>query len=244
MIYVVCVFAILAIIISWILIDMGISDSDKVTVGLGVFILAVVIVVGGCFYNGIKTPLVVLSLLIGLPMCYHACKSMAFCSNENPYSTGDKIIGSVYWLFSMLFVVVGFYYWYYIPEYKILTIAMGILATISCGYGIYWLFKGMSHFLPMMTAAFFASIVLYYGDVRGLLPADSILKYLMMSILVIVGMRYLVGFVHGINILHEPMKWLLVKRTWLQVLFSWNEFVILYHTLSFISNHFDYACRM
>nr|MBR6100336.1 hypothetical protein [bacterium] len=206
MIYVVCIFAILAIIISWILIDMGISDSDKVTIGLGVFILAVVIAVGGCFYNGIKTPLVVLSLLIGLPMYYHACKSMAFCSNGHQYSMGDKIIGSVYWLFSMLFVVIGFYYWYYIPEYKILTIAMSILATLSCGYGIYWLFKGKSHFLPMMTAAFFASIVLYYGDVRGLLPADSILKYLMMSILVIVGMRYLIGFVHGINILHEPMK--------------------------------------
>jgi hypothetical protein len=53
----------------------------------------------------------------------------------------------------------------------------------------------------------------------------------MMSILVMVGMRYLIGFVHGINILHEPMKWLLDRRTWLQVLFSWNEFIIPYHTL-------------
>jgi hypothetical protein len=64
----------------------------------------------------------------------------------------------------------------------------------------------------------------------------------MMSILVIVGMRYLIGFVHGINILHEPMKWSLDRRTWLQVLFSWNEFIIPYHTLSFINNHLDYAC--
>jgi hypothetical protein len=206
MIYLVIIFAILAIIVSWILIDMGISDSDKVTIGLGIFVLAVVITVGGFFYAGIKTPLVILSLLIGLPMCYHACKSMAFCSNENSCSTGDKIIGTVYWLFSMLFVVIGFYYWYYIPEYTILTIAMSILAIISCGYGIYWLFKGMSHFLPMMTAVLFASIVFYFGDIRGLLPVDSILKYLMVSILVIVGIRYLVGLVHGINILHEPMK--------------------------------------
>jgi predicted tellurium resistance membrane protein TerC len=58
----------------------------------------------------------------------------------------------------------------------------------------------------MMTAAFFASIVFYYGDVRGLLPTDPIIKYLMLFILVVVGIRYLVGFVHGINILHEPMK--------------------------------------
>ena len=126
MIYLVVVFALLAVLISWILIEMGISDSDNVSTGLGVALLIAVIIIGVCFYLGNKIPLVVVSLMIGLPMSYNACKSMAACPKESPYSTGDKIIGMSYWLFTMLFLAIAFYYWYYIPERVILPIVMGL----------------------------------------------------------------------------------------------------------------------
>ena len=77
MIYLVVVFALLAVLISWLLIEMGISDSDNVSTGLGVALLVAVIITGVCFYLGNKIPLVVVSLMIGLPMCFNACKTMA-----------------------------------------------------------------------------------------------------------------------------------------------------------------------
>jgi hypothetical protein len=61
MIYLVVVFALLAVLISWILIEMGISDSDNVSTGLGVALLVAVIITGVCFYLGNKIPLVVVS---------------------------------------------------------------------------------------------------------------------------------------------------------------------------------------
>lgn len=207
MIYVISVFAVLAIIVSWALIDMGISDSDKFSIGIGVFLLAVVLTVGGFFYAGVKIPLVIVSLLIGLPMCYGACKSMATCSKDSPYSTGDKVIGTVYWAFSMLFLAIGFYYWYYIPEQQFLAIAMSIVATVAAIYCIYCVFTSRSNFLPGMTALIFASTVFYFGEVREILPLNWILYYLSMAIMVLIGIRFLIGLVHGINILHEPMKW-------------------------------------
>ena len=53
MIYLVCIFAILAIIVAWILIDMGISEPDKLTIGIGVCILGIVLTIGGFFYAGV-----------------------------------------------------------------------------------------------------------------------------------------------------------------------------------------------
>jgi len=209
MIYLVCIFAIFAIIISWVLIDMGISDRDKFTFGIGAIILAVVLTVGGFFYAGIKIPLVILSLIVGLPMCYHACKSMSDFSKKYPDSTSEKIIGFIYWGFSMLFLVIGFYYWYYIPEYLLLAITMSIVATIAFIHAIYCIFSGRSDFLSSMTALFFSSVVFYFGEICGILPLNhGILYYVTMAISVMIGIRFLIGLVHGINLMHEPeIKW-------------------------------------
>jgi len=236
MIYVVCIFAILAILVAWVLINLGTSDSNKVETGLGIALLVSVLVLGICFYHGIKIPLVVVCLLIGLPMCYSAIKSMSTCSKENPYAFWDKVLGIAYWSFAMLFLVVAFYYWYYIPEKMLLTLAMSIIAIVACGYSIYWMFKQKSYFLSMMTAIFFAAIVLYYGDIKHILPLNVYLKYSMLVVLAVAGIRYLFAFVRGVNQLHEPIAWInwkwlyLDRRTWIQVLFSWKELVIPYHT--------------
>lgn len=210
MIYLVVVFALLAVLISWLLIEMGISDSDNVSTGLGVVLLVVVIITGVCFYLGNKIPLVVVSLMIGLPMCFNACKTMAACPKESPYSTGDKIIGMSYWLFTMLFLAIAFYYWYYIPERVILPIIMGAIALIACAYAIYWFAKQKSYFLPMMTAVIFAAIVLYFSNVRGTLTSNPILEYSMLAVLFLVGMRFLFAMVMAFNKMHEPIeKWTL-----------------------------------
>ena len=79
-------------------------------------------------------------------------------------STFYKIIGMSYWLFTMLFLAIAFYYWYYIPERVILPIIMGAIAVIACVYAIYWFAKQKSYFLPMMTAVIFAAIVLYFSN--------------------------------------------------------------------------------
>lgn len=209
MIYLVCILAVIAIIVSWILIDMGISDRDKFTFGIGAIILAVVLTVGGFFYAGIKIPLVILSLVVGLPMCYHACKSMADFSKEYPDSTSEKIMGFFYWGFSMLFLAIGFYYWYYIPENLLLAIVMSIIATIAFVHAIYCIFSGRSVFLSSMTALSFSSIVFYFGEIRGILPLNhGILYYVTMAITAMIGIMFLIGLVHRINLMHEPeIKW-------------------------------------
>ena len=246
MIYLVCIFAILAIIVAWILIDMGISEPDKLTIGIGVCILGIVLTIGGFFYAGVYIPLVILSLLIGLLMCCGACKGMASCSTDSPYPIEDKLIGSAYWGFSMVFIAIGFYYWYYIPETQLLTIAMAIVATVAFAYAMYCLFTGKSNFLPGITALVFAGLLFYFGEVRGILTLHWSIYYLVLAIIALVGMRFLIGVVHGINILHEPeLKWKLSdKRAWFQALFSWNDFKIPYYTSKFISNYLDYACCM
>ncbi|MBR6907456.1 hypothetical protein IKN40_02945 [bacterium] len=204
MIYLVCIFAILAIIVAGILIDMGISEPDKLTIGIGVCILGVVLTIGGFFYAGVYTPLVIFSLLIGLLMCCGACKGMASCPTDSPYPIEDKLIGSAYWGFSMVFIAIGFYYWYYIPETQLLTIAMAIVATVAFAYAMYCLFAGKSNFLPGITALVFAGLLFYFGEVRGILTLHWSIYYLVLAIIALVGMRFLIGIVHGINILHEP----------------------------------------
>jgi len=200
MIYLVCIFAILAIIVAGILIDMGISEPDKLTIGIGVCILGVVLTIGGFFYAGVYIPLVILSLLIGSLMCCGACKGMAACSAD----VENKLIGSAYWGFSMVFLAIGFYYWYYIPETQLLTIAMTIVATVAFAYTMYCLFAGKSNFLPGITALVFAGLLFYFGEVRGILTLHWSIYYLVLAIIALVGMRFLIGIVHGINILHEP----------------------------------------
>lgn len=204
MVCLVCIFAILAILISVVFIDMGTADRDKKTTGQGLFILAAVFIVGGLFYAGVNIPLVAVSLVIGLPMCYNSCKRTAFSYVESPSSNADKIIGSVCWVISMLLLIVAFYYWYYIPEYSLLTISMSIVATVAFGYTIYCLFTGRNHFLSEMTAIIFAAIVFYYGEIRGIIPLNRFLRYWMISILTMCGIPCLIGIVHRINIFHEP----------------------------------------
>lgn len=206
MVSLVCIFAILAILISVAFIDMGTADRDKKTTGYGLFIFAVVLIVGGFFYVGINIPLVAVCLVIGLPMCYNSCKIIASSHEESSSSNADKIIGSVCWVISMLFLIVAFYYWYYIPEYSLLTIAMSIVATVAFVYAIYCLFTGRNHFFPAMTAIIFAAIVFYYGEIRGIIPLNQFLRYWMISILTMCGIPCLIGIVHRINIFHEPER--------------------------------------
>ena len=134
---------------------------------------------------------------------------MSDFSKKYPDSTSEKIIGFIYWGFSMLFLVIGFYYWYYIPEYLLLAITMSIVATIAFIHAIYCIFSGRSDFLSSMTALFFSSVVFYFGEICGILPLNhGILYYVTMAISVMIGIRFLIGLVHGINLMHEPeIKW-------------------------------------
>lgn len=195
MIYLVCFFAILAIVNSLILIDIGILDRDRLITGIGSFILAVVLVVGGCFYAGIKSPLIVLCLVIGSLMCYSSCKGIASCSKSDSYSTSDKVIGSVCWGISILLLSIAFYYWYYVPEYNLLVIVMGLIAMIAFVYAMYCTFTGRSSFLSSMTAFIFASIVYYFGEILGI-QLHWTIYYLMLAISGIVGILLMIKVAH------------------------------------------------
>jgi hypothetical protein len=69
---------------------------------------------------------------------------------------------------------------------------------------MYCLFTGKSNFLPGITALVFAGLLFYFGEVRGILTLHWSIYYLVLAIIALVGMRFLIGIVHGINLLHEP----------------------------------------
>ena len=81
---------------------------------------------------------------------------------------------------------------------------MAIVATVAFAYAMYCLFAGKSNFLPGITALVFAGLLFYFGEVRGILTLHWSIYYLVLAIIALVGMRFLIGIVHGINILHEP----------------------------------------